>query len=307
MASTDITETEILPNGDDAPSDDGPLSDIDGSSSLSEIEDDSEQEEPGFQNTQGSNADDVDTEAETERIEPSPHTPGRHTNMLGAATFEKSPSKLVQALSANENGNGGDEQYSDSAMSSPLASIEDPAESEGEDEPESEGSDIEAGESNTSHGKKRKRGESEETGENLDNSDQPLRKRTASLKDGVGSSSHSDEESGADEVDAMDVSRESTIEPAASPEPEEAAEVAEEESLEEKPPIKKQGPETTRQSRSSKLAQVTAADEEDADAAEDADELEAAEEHENVSEEEEATEELDEAEAERKNEAECKT
>lgn len=316
MASQGSPDENQITNGDEAISEAGSLLDDERSSSLSEIEDESEEEEEEeeedlqVEGPSASQGNEIDSEAETERLEPSPHTPGRHTNGRGAVPFEKSPSKLAQAISANDNENEADDQFSDSEMSSPLASLEEPLDNE-VDHQESDAEQSESDEEATelAHGTKRKRSASEESVDPLGTVDGPLRKRAVSVKAGIDSESVSEDDSTAEDQGRMASSRESTVEPAVSSERDDEQD-AEEEQLDGEDVPTKNGLEKRSDSRSAKVVHSAVGDDEDIEEPEEPEETEdveegdAPDEVEAEEEDEHAGEDVDEAEAERKNEEE---
>ena len=313
MASHDALERGATENGHHTSSGPASLLEDDRSSSLSEIEDDLDKDDADEQRVPATHVQgaDVDSEAETERLEQSPHTPSKTSKAMGAVPFEKSPSKLAQASSAEEMANLGEDQYSDSEMSSPLASLEDPIE-DGIEEQEPESDQSESGELDEPavpiSGKKRKRAESEETVGQSDRAQRSVRRRTASERDEDPSAPLTDEESVGEEPEAMDVSRESTAEPVPSFERDDGRGEADEEEPDEEDDTSKAEVDKSRIGRFGKLSQPPVPDDEDegAEVIEEAEDVEAADEAENASEDENVDEEIDEAEAEKKNEEECK-
>lgn len=93
-----------FPNGDRNPFLDDPLIDDDGrSSSLSEIDDVSDNEPSDFEDPIKSDKPvENDSEAETERIEDSPHNIRKHDIVLSAASAGPSPSKLHQSTTLDD-------------------------------------------------------------------------------------------------------------------------------------------------------------------------------------------------------------
>lgn len=312
MASHEVLERGVTENGHHTSSGPGPLLEDDRSSSLSEIEDDMDKEDADEQQVNATQAQgvDVDSEAETERLEQSPHTPSKAGKAMGAVPFEKSPSKLAQASSIEDTEKLEEEQYSDSEMSSPLASLEEPIEDGIEEqEPESDQSEPEDDPPVPISGKKRKRAESEETVGQSDTAPRPVRRRTASDRGEDPSAPLTDEESVGEEQEAMDVSRESTAEPVPSFERDDGRGEPDEEEPDEEDDTSKAEVDKSRIGRLGKMSQPPVPDDEDegAEAIEEAEDVEAAEDAENASEDENVDEEIDEAEAEKKNEEECKT
>ncbi|KAJ5799953.1 uncharacterized protein N7518_002021 [Penicillium psychrosexuale] len=93
-----------FPNGERNPFLDDPLMDDDGrSSSLSEIDDVSDNEPSDFEDPIKSDKPmENDSEAETERIEDSPHNIRKHDIVLSAASAGPSPSKLHQSTTLDD-------------------------------------------------------------------------------------------------------------------------------------------------------------------------------------------------------------
>jgi hypothetical protein len=92
-----------LPNGERNPFLDDPLIDDDGrSSSLSEIDDVSDNEPSDFEDPIKSDKLENDSEAETERIEDSPHNIRKRDIVLSAASAGPSPSKLHQSTTLDD-------------------------------------------------------------------------------------------------------------------------------------------------------------------------------------------------------------
>ncbi|KAJ5563654.1 hypothetical protein N7535_008818 [Penicillium sp. DV-2018c] len=92
-----------LPNGERNPFLDNPLIDDDGrSSSLSEIDDVSDNEPSDFEDPIKSDKLENDSEAETERIEDSPHNIRQRDIVLSAASAGPSPSKLHQSTTLDD-------------------------------------------------------------------------------------------------------------------------------------------------------------------------------------------------------------
>jgi hypothetical protein len=144
-----------LQNDHDINMDSDMIDDDDRSSSLSDIEDEAESpnEETPLQMDPPTEA---DSEAETERIDSTPNKMGGSKKMvLNTKSFEPSPSKLAQAVEPES----GDEDDSDSAISSPLASTRDSVNgdiADGEEEMNEEVDDT-IMQQQTTNGKKRKR------------------------------------------------------------------------------------------------------------------------------------------------------
>jgi hypothetical protein len=144
-----------LQNDPDINMDSDMIDDDDRSSSLSDIED--EAESPNDETLlQMDPPTEADSEAETERIDNTPNKMGRSKKMvLNTNPFEPSPSKLAQAVEPES----GDEDDSDSAISSPLASTRDSVNgdiADGEEEMNEEVDDT-IMQQQTINGKKRKR------------------------------------------------------------------------------------------------------------------------------------------------------
>ncbi|KAI0146591.1 Sds3-like-domain-containing protein [Pestalotiopsis sp. NC0098] len=92
-----IQPPAIEPLSDDDGS--SPLSDLGGSQNDLELPDDS----PRPDRDEPSDDEGNDTEAETERLFPTPHNPTRHTDALGgASTFERTPTKLRQGTRVDD-------------------------------------------------------------------------------------------------------------------------------------------------------------------------------------------------------------
>lgn len=92
-----IQPPAIEPLSDDDGS--SPLSDLGGSQNDLELPDDS----PRPDGDEPSDDEGNDTEAETERLFPTPHNPTRHTDALGgASTFERTPTKLRQGTRVDD-------------------------------------------------------------------------------------------------------------------------------------------------------------------------------------------------------------
>lgn len=160
-----------------------PLSDDDGSSPLSDLggsQNDLElpDESPRPPREEPSDDEGNDTEAETERLYPTPHNPTRHTDALGGgSTFERTPTKLRQGTRVDD-----DEDEPLSELQGSFTSSPPRAQSSGPPSAEKLQSptlDIlaEAAAAQFSDARKRKR--SSQPPDNAEE-DQPLRKRSAS-------------------------------------------------------------------------------------------------------------------------------
>ncbi|KAJ6043500.1 hypothetical protein N7460_004855 [Penicillium canescens] len=167
------TGAESMPNGDRNPFLDDPLMDDDGrSSSLSEIDDVSENEPSDFEDPIKSDKPmENDSEAETERIEDSPHNIRKRDIVLSAGSAGPSPSKLHQSTTLDDV----DDEALDDSPSKPRRSSKNNG--LGADIPDL--GDVELPDS---IGKKRKRVEADdETGTELGD-DEPMKKRRSSIK-----------------------------------------------------------------------------------------------------------------------------
>jgi hypothetical protein len=160
-----------------------PLSDDDGSSPLSDLggsQNDLElpDESPRPPREEPSDDEGNDTEAETERLYPTPHNPTRHTDALGGgSTFERTPTKLRQGTRVDD-----DEDEPLSELQGSFTSSPPRTQSSGPPSAEKLQSptlDIlaEAAAAQFSDARKRKR--SSQPPDNAEE-DQPLRKRSAS-------------------------------------------------------------------------------------------------------------------------------
>lgn len=144
-----------LQNYPDVNMDSDMIDDDDRSSSLSDIEDEAESpsEETPIQLDPPTEA---DSEAETERIDSTPNKMGGSKKMvLNTKPFEPSPSKLAQAVGPES----GDEDDSDSAISSPLASTGDSVNGDNADGEEDLNEELDGAtvQQQNINGKKRKR------------------------------------------------------------------------------------------------------------------------------------------------------
>jgi hypothetical protein len=167
------TGAESMPNGDRNPFLDDPLMDDDGrSSSLSEIDDVSENEPSDFEDPIKSDKPmENDSEAETERIEDSPHNIRKRDIVLSAGSAGPSPSKLHQSTTLDDV----DDEALDDSPSKPRRSSKNSG--LGVDIPDL--GDVELPDS---IGKKRKRVEAgDETGTEMGD-DEPMKKRRSSIK-----------------------------------------------------------------------------------------------------------------------------
>jgi hypothetical protein len=177
-----------------------PLGDDDRSSSLSEIDDVSDNEPFSDEplRLQENPVAEVDSEAETERLEDSPNHPRnlRNINLSSTNRFENSPSKLAQSTTYDEVDED-DEQEMDETPSKARQLSKDNGvvaedEEEEDDEEEEEEEDAVADDSakqllhSDAVGKKRKRLQSAEDVEADFGDSEPLRKRRASLKSDQG-------------------------------------------------------------------------------------------------------------------------
>lgn len=174
--------------------------DVDGSSSLSEIEDkDGEQDEDEEGSEELSNISDEenDSEAETERLEESPNKSRPQQDVVLSShhdgpNYERTPSKLHKQITADDTD---DEVYdavpfSDSELSGDDESPESPKSSNHDEEPEIElttaptsldDSSVENKNLLSIESDTRKRKRSIMAGSNLDDEEEPLRKRTGSV------------------------------------------------------------------------------------------------------------------------------
>lgn len=173
-----------------------PLGDDDRSSSLSEIDDVSDNEPFGDEplHLQENSVAEADSEAETERLEDSPNNPRnlRNINLSSTNRFENSPSKLAQSTTYDED----DEQEMDETPSKArqlskgngVVAEDDDEEDEEENEEEDAAADDAAKQllHSDAVGKKRKRLQSAEDAEADFGDSEPQRKRRASLKSDQG-------------------------------------------------------------------------------------------------------------------------
>ncbi|KAG9234341.1 Sds3-like-domain-containing protein [Amylocarpus encephaloides] len=173
--------------------------DVDGSSSLSEIEDkdgDQEEDEEGSEELSNISDEENDSEAETERLEESPNKlRPEQDDVLSShhdvPNYERTPSKLPKQITTEDTD---DEVYdvvpfSDSELSRDE-SPESPKSSTHEDEPETDpptaptsldDSSVENKNLLSTETDTRKRKRSIMAGSNLDDEEEPLRKRTGSI------------------------------------------------------------------------------------------------------------------------------
>jgi hypothetical protein len=168
-----------LPNGERNPFLDDPLMDDDGrSSSLSEIDDVSDNEPSDFEDAiKSDKPTDNDSEAETERIEDSPHNIRKRDIVLSATSAGPSPSKLHQSTTLDDVEDIDDDALlADDSPSKPRRSSKNNGLTD--DTP-----DLGYPELPDSIGKKRKRVEiGDETGTELGDDDEPIKKRRSSSK-----------------------------------------------------------------------------------------------------------------------------
>ncbi|PGH09621.1 hypothetical protein AJ79_05677 [Helicocarpus griseus UAMH5409] len=160
------------------------------SSSLSELDDDLDNDQLGVESPKLEKlASEIDSEAETERIEESPNHPRSRANIvLNVGTFEASPSKLAQSTTYDElNDDEGDETETSpskpqrQASSNGVPAAADVATADG---PELLSASLEA------ISKKRKRLDLEEDAGAEPSEEEPLRKRRGSVTiDGAASKS----------------------------------------------------------------------------------------------------------------------
>lgn len=165
-----------IPNGERNPFLDDPLMDDDGrSSSLSEIDDVSDNEPSDFEDPIKSDKPmENDSEAETERIEDSPHGIRKRDIVLSAASAGPSPSKLHQSTTLDDVDD--DALVADDSPSKPRRSSKNNGVTD--DIPDLGDSDLP-----DSIGKKRKRVEiGDETGTELGDDEEPIKKRRSSIK-----------------------------------------------------------------------------------------------------------------------------
>ena len=163
-----------MTNGERNPFLDDPLMDDGRSSSLSEIDDVSDNEPSDFEDSiKPERHLENDSEAETERIEDSPHNIRKRDIVLSAGSANPSPSKLHQSTTLDDVDD--EEQLADDSPSKPRRSSNNNALTQ--DLQDSE--DVELPDS---IGKKRKRVEAgDETGTELGD-EEPLKKRRSSIK-----------------------------------------------------------------------------------------------------------------------------
>lgn len=166
-----------MTNGERNPFLDDPLMDDGRSSSLSEIDDVSDDEPSDFDDSPKPEKQlENDSEAETERIEDSPHNIRKRDIVLsagGTGSAGPSPSKLHQSTTLDDV--DGDEHLLDDSPSKPRR----PSNNNAIDDETAELDDVELPDS---IGKKRKRVEAgDETGTEL-GEDEPLKKRRSSIK-----------------------------------------------------------------------------------------------------------------------------
>ena len=169
--------------------------DVDGSSSLSEIQDRDEEQEDNEEDSDvlSRASDDDDSEAETERLEESPNKfrPNRNV-VLGVEsdnqTYERSPSKLNNQITAEDVEDEDDEDPLSEEEASVNESPKSSPRNDGELEPPTaatslEDSSVEGKKSlSVSEAENRKRKRSIMAGSGLDaDPDEPLRKRTGSV------------------------------------------------------------------------------------------------------------------------------
>ncbi|KAJ5782826.1 hypothetical protein N7457_004600 [Penicillium paradoxum] len=166
-----------IPNGERNPFLDDPLIDDDGrSSSLSEIDDVSDNEPSDFEDPIKSDKPmENDSEAETERIEDSPHNIRKRDIVLSAASAGPSPSKLHQSTTLDD---VEDETLVDESPSKPRRS----SKNNGLTEDIPDLGDLGDSELPDGIGNKRKRVEGgDETGTELGD-EEPIKKRRSSIK-----------------------------------------------------------------------------------------------------------------------------
>lgn len=164
----------IITNGERNPFLDDPLMDDGRSSSLSEIDDVSDNEPSDFEDSMKPEKQvENDSEAETERIEDSPHNVRKRDIVISAGSAGPSPSKLHQSTTLDDADE--EEQVVDDSPSKPRRSSHNNEIIE--DHPDFD--DVELPDST---GKKRKRVETgDDTGTELGD-EEPLKKRRSSIK-----------------------------------------------------------------------------------------------------------------------------
>lgn len=189
-------DSTVQPAVEDGSQDELSDIEVDGSSSLSDIEDkDGEQEDEDRDGSELSNdSEEHDSEAETERLENSPHQQRQQKNVVlnsrnDTHTYERSPSKLNKQFNAEDvedEDEDEDEPLSEADISvngSPKSLAHEDAEDLPTTAPTSlEDSTVEIKKSQISEieNRKRKRSIMGEPGRD-DDSDAPLRKRTGSI------------------------------------------------------------------------------------------------------------------------------
>jgi hypothetical protein len=195
----DVAETETdvlgsatvvdpaLSNGESNLLIDDPLGDDGRSSSLSEIDDVSDHElsdvESHLADERGTA--ELDSEAETERIEDSPHhVRSRSDIVVSASRHENSPSKLAQSTTYDELENDDDQDMDETPSKTRRSSKSNGLAGDAEESPTVE--DSEKLPSRDVTGKKRKRLQSGEDVELEASDDEPLRKRRASVRSDLG-------------------------------------------------------------------------------------------------------------------------
>lgn len=163
-----------MTNGERNPFLDDPLMDDGRSSSLSEIDDVSDNEPSDFEDSPKPDRQlENDSEAETERIEDSPHNIRKRDIVLSAGSAGPSPSKLHQSTTLADVDD--DEAVADDSPSKPRHSSHNNGVTEDDME-------LEDAELPDSIGKKRKRVEAgDETGTEM-GEEEPLKKRRSSIK-----------------------------------------------------------------------------------------------------------------------------
>lgn len=169
------TEAESsMTNGERNPFLDDPLMDDGRSSSLSEIDDVSDNEPSDFEDSpKPERALENDSEAETERIEDSPHNFRKKDIVLSAGSAGPSPSKLHQSTTLADVDD--DEPEADDSPSKPRRT----SHNDGMAEENNELEDVELPDS---IGRKRKRpGAGDDTGTEM-GEEEPLKKRRSSIK-----------------------------------------------------------------------------------------------------------------------------
>lgn len=196
----DVTETETnvlgsatavdpaISNGESNMLIDDPLGDDGRSSSLSEIDDVSEHELSDVEShleEEGGTAE-LDSEAETERIEDSPHhVRTRSDIMVSAGRYENSPSKLAQSTTYDELEDDDDQDMDETPSKARRSSKSNGLIEDAEETPALEDSEKMPSPPDLA-GKKRKRLQSGEDVEAEASDDEPLRKRRASVKSDLG-------------------------------------------------------------------------------------------------------------------------